>query len=139
MLHSHLDIFPDNCGMFRDEHGELFVRKSQGWRKDISKSVPLPIMADYCWTLARNAPEQLHKRQAKRSHKQKRTFIVICLIYVSLKYIINFCGFLKNRSQFCVFIVIFVLRASKLITNGYFHLRCIRTLKICCPMLFLPM
>ena len=23
------------------------------------------MLADYCWTLVRNAPEQLHKRQAK--------------------------------------------------------------------------
>jgi len=24
MLHSHLDFFPNNCGMVRDEHGERF-------------------------------------------------------------------------------------------------------------------
>ena len=24
MLHSHLDFFPDNCGMFSDEYGERF-------------------------------------------------------------------------------------------------------------------
>jgi len=24
MLHSHLDFFPDNCGMVSDEHGERF-------------------------------------------------------------------------------------------------------------------
>jgi len=24
MLHSHLDVFPDNCGMVSDEHGERF-------------------------------------------------------------------------------------------------------------------
>jgi hypothetical protein len=24
MLHSHLDFFPDNCGMISDEHGEYF-------------------------------------------------------------------------------------------------------------------
>jgi len=29
MLHSHLDFFPDNCGMVSDEHGELFMRKLQ--------------------------------------------------------------------------------------------------------------
>ena len=26
MLHSHSDFFPDNFGMFSDEHGELSVR-----------------------------------------------------------------------------------------------------------------
>jgi len=29
MLHSHLDFFPDDCGMFSDEHSELFIRKLQ--------------------------------------------------------------------------------------------------------------
>jgi hypothetical protein len=29
MLHSHLDFFPDNCGMVSDEHGEVFIRKLQ--------------------------------------------------------------------------------------------------------------
>jgi len=42
MLHSHLDFFPDNCGMFSDEHGELFMRKLQRWRNDIRKSGPRP-------------------------------------------------------------------------------------------------
>jgi hypothetical protein len=27
------------------------------------------MFADYCWMLARNAPEQLHKWQAKQSRK----------------------------------------------------------------------
>ena len=68
MLHSHLNFFPDNCGMVSDEHGDLFMRKLQRWRNDIRKSSPLPL-ADYCRTLVRNAPEQLHRRQAKRSRK----------------------------------------------------------------------
>jgi len=58
------------------------------------------MLADCCLTLIRNAPEQLHKRQAMRSRKKKRTFIVTCLMYIFLKYIINVCGFLRNRSQF---------------------------------------
>ena len=36
-------------------------------------------------------------------------------MFIFLKYIINVCGFLRNRSQFLVFIVIFVLSASKLV------------------------
>jgi hypothetical protein len=47
MLHSHLDFFPDNCGMFIDEHGELCIRKLQRWRNDIRESGPLP-----CWLTA---------------------------------------------------------------------------------------
>ena len=52
-----------------------------------------------------------------------------------LKYIINVCVFLRNRNQFSVFLVIFVFSASKLIRNGYYCLRIITTVKICCPLL----
>jgi len=58
------------------------------------------MLADCCWTLARNAPEQLHKQQTKRSRKKNRTFIATCVLYIYLKYVINVCGFLRNRSQF---------------------------------------
>jgi hypothetical protein len=27
MLHSHLDFFPDNCGMVNDEHDERFHKE----------------------------------------------------------------------------------------------------------------
>ena len=47
MLHSHLDFFLDNCGMFSDEHGELSMRKLQRWGYDIRKSGPRP-----CWLTA---------------------------------------------------------------------------------------
>jgi len=56
MLHSHLHFFPDNCGMVRDEHGD-FIRKLQRWRNDIKEKLSTSMLADYCWTLARNAPE----------------------------------------------------------------------------------
>jgi len=44
MLHSHLEFFPENCGVVSDEHGEFFMRKLQRWRNDIRESDPLP-----CW------------------------------------------------------------------------------------------
>jgi len=47
MLRSHLDFFPDNCGMFSDEHGELFIRKLQRRRNTIRENGPLP-----CWLTA---------------------------------------------------------------------------------------
>jgi len=43
-LHTHSDFFPDNCGMFSGEHGELFIRKLQRWRNNITESGPLQ-----CW------------------------------------------------------------------------------------------
>ena len=85
MLHSHLDFFRHNYGMFSDEHGEGFVRKLQRWRKDIKESVPLECWLTIVWTLVRNAPGHLHERHSKRSCKQKWTFIVTCPMYIFLK------------------------------------------------------
>jgi len=55
MLLSDLDFFPDNCGMFSNENGELSVRKLRIWRNDIRESGPLP-----CWlTTVRLSSEML--------------------------------------------------------------------------------
>ena len=69
MLHSHLDFFPDNCGMVSDEHGERFHQEIATMEKRYQGKWSTSMLADYCWTLVRNAPEQLHKRQAQRSRK----------------------------------------------------------------------
>jgi len=55
MLHSHLDFFLDNCGMFSDKHGELIVRKLQRWRNDIKESGPIP----FWLTTVRRSPKML--------------------------------------------------------------------------------
>ena len=47
MLLSHLEFFPDNCGVVSDEHGEIFIRKLQRWRNDMRESDSLP-----CWLTA---------------------------------------------------------------------------------------
>jgi hypothetical protein len=49
------------------------------------------------------------------------------------KHIISVCGYLRNRSQFSVFIVIYVLSTSILIRDGYYYLRSKISLKIFCP------
>jgi len=69
ILYSHLDFFPDNCGMVSDEHGERFHQENATMEKRYQEKWSTSMLADYCWTLVRNAPEQLHKRQGKRSHK----------------------------------------------------------------------
>jgi hypothetical protein len=69
MFHSHLDFFPGNCGMVSDENGERFRQENATMEKRCQGKWSTSMLADYCWTLARNAPEQLHKRQAKRSRK----------------------------------------------------------------------
>jgi len=69
MLHFHLDFFPNNCGMASDEHGECFHREIATMEKRYQgKVVPFHV-GYYCWTLARNAPEQILRRQAKQSRK----------------------------------------------------------------------
>ena len=69
MLHSLLDFFPDNCGMVSDEHGERFHQEIAMMEKRYQGKWSTPMLADYCWTLARNAPEQLREQQAKQSRK----------------------------------------------------------------------
>ena len=66
-LHSHLDWFPKNLGEMSDEQGERFhqdialMEDRYGGRWDV------PMMADYCWTLAWDNPDAQHKRQANKT------------------------------------------------------------------------
>jgi len=69
MLHSYLDFFPDNCGMVSDEHGERFHQEIATKEKRYQGKWSTSMLVEYCWTFAKNGPEQLHKRQAKRSRK----------------------------------------------------------------------
>jgi hypothetical protein len=69
MLHSHLDFFPSNCSIVSDEHGERFHQEIATMEKIYQGKWSTSMLTDYCWILARNAPEQLYKRQAKRSRK----------------------------------------------------------------------
>ena len=55
---------------------------------------------------------------------------------IFLKYVINVCVILRNRSEFRVFNFIFVFSATKLIRNGYCYLRSIWSVKICCSVLW---
>jgi hypothetical protein len=69
MLHSHLDFFPNNCDMVSDEHGERFHQEIATMEKLYKGKWSNSMLAEYCWKLIRNAPQQLHKRQAKRIRK----------------------------------------------------------------------
>jgi hypothetical protein len=69
VLQSHLDFFPNNCGMFSDEHGERFCQEIPTMEKRDQGKWSTSMLADYCWTLAIHAPEQLHKQQAKQCRK----------------------------------------------------------------------
>lgn len=65
-LHSHLDFFPNNCGAVSDEHGERFHQDISAMEKRYQGKWSPSMLADYCWTVTRDAPDVAYKRQAKR-------------------------------------------------------------------------
>ena len=74
-LHSHLDFSPENCGAVGDEHAERFHQDISSMEKRYQGKWNCAMLADYCWTLARDAPTMEYKRQAKR--KKKRDFVCV--------------------------------------------------------------
>ena len=65
-LDSHLDFFPVNCGAVSDEHGERFHQDISTMEKRYQGKWSTTMLADYCWTLARDYSSARYKRQAKR-------------------------------------------------------------------------
>jgi len=65
-LHSHLDFSPENCGAVSDEHGKHFHQDIASMEKRYLVKWNCAMLADYCWTLARDAHTTEYKRQAKR-------------------------------------------------------------------------
>jgi hypothetical protein len=53
--------------MVSDEHGERFHQEIATMVKRYQGKWSTFVLADYCRKLARNAPEQLQKRQAKQN------------------------------------------------------------------------
>jgi len=67
-LHSHLDFFPENCDAVSDEHGERFYQDISSMEKRYQGKWNCAMLADYCWTLAKDVPTIEYKRQAKRKN-----------------------------------------------------------------------
>ena len=65
-LHSRLDFFPENPGAVSDEHEENFQQDISSMEKRYQMKWNCAMLADYCWTLARDAHTMEYKRQAKR-------------------------------------------------------------------------
>jgi len=74
MLHSHLDFFCDSCGVVSYEHGKRFHQEIAMMERRYQGKWSTSKLTDYCWTLTRNAPEQLHKRQAKAKSQVEADF-----------------------------------------------------------------
>jgi hypothetical protein len=66
LLHSHLDFFPENCGAVSDEHGERFHQTIAEMEKRYQGKWSPVMLADFCWTVVRDSPELVYKRQAKK-------------------------------------------------------------------------
>jgi len=58
-----------------DEHGEHFHQDISSMEKRYQGKWNCAMLADYCWTLARDAPTTEYKRQAKR--KKKSDFVCV--------------------------------------------------------------
>lgn len=64
-LHSHLDTFPANLGDISDEHGERFHQDISAMEKRYLGKWSPSMLADYCWTLKRDAPSTSYKRKSR--------------------------------------------------------------------------
>jgi hypothetical protein len=56
---------PENWGAVSDEHGERFHQDFSLMEKRYQGKWNCAMLADYCWTLTRDAPTMEYKRQAK--------------------------------------------------------------------------
>jgi hypothetical protein len=56
-LHSHLDFFPKNCAAVSEEHGERFHQDIVAMEKKYARKWGPAVLADYYWTVTRDAPE----------------------------------------------------------------------------------
>jgi len=75
-LHSHLDFFPENCGAVSDEHEKHFHQDISSMEKRYQGKWKWAMLADYCWTLARDVPTMEYKRQAKRNKNYMILFVL---------------------------------------------------------------
>jgi len=79
-MRSHLDFFSDNCGALSDEHGERFHQDISTMENRHKGKWSPAMLADYCWTVVRDAPDVEYKRQAKikeRSNAEELCFTQI--------------------------------------------------------------
>ena len=67
-LHSHLDFFPPNLGDVSDEHGERFHQDIATMEKRYQGRWTPTMLADYCWSLIRDATSISYKRKSRAKH-----------------------------------------------------------------------
>jgi hypothetical protein len=62
-----LDFFPENLGKVSDEHGERFHQDIMGMENQYQGKWTSSMLADYCWTLKRDAPDNKYWRKSYAS------------------------------------------------------------------------
>ena len=67
---------PENCGVVCDEHGERFDQHISLMEKIYQGKWNCAMLADCCWTLARDAPTVECKRQAN----EKNIYIILFVL-----------------------------------------------------------
>jgi hypothetical protein len=67
-LASHLDYFPPNLGAVSEEQGERFHQDLKDVERRYQGHWDVNMMADYCWSIARDDPSRDHARSSK-THK----------------------------------------------------------------------
>ena len=65
-LDSHMDFFHERLSDVSDEHGERFHQDIAVIEKRYKGRRSQSMLADYCWKLARDHPEEQHKRNAAK-------------------------------------------------------------------------
>jgi len=70
-----LNFFPENCVAVSDEHGERFHQDISLMEKRYEGKWNCAMLADCCWTLARDVPTVEYKLQAKLKLKKKKVIL----------------------------------------------------------------
>lgn len=65
-LMSHLFSFPKNLGDVSDEQGERFHQDLKIMEQRYQGHWDIHMMADYCWSIKRDTPDQPHKRKTPK-------------------------------------------------------------------------
>jgi len=58
---------PENLGEVSDEHGERFHQDIMDYGKAAPSKWTSSMLADYCWTLKRDAPETIYRQKSYAS------------------------------------------------------------------------
>jgi len=74
-----LDFFLENFGAVSDEHGEHFHQDISSMEKRYQGKWNCAMLADYCWTLARDVPTVEYKRQGEKKERKKKPEILFVL------------------------------------------------------------